>query len=468
MADTASARPNSLEIRALPSQLTFIALVLGIPFGIATTPWIFRDGDTGWQVAAGRWIMSHGQIPNTDPFSYTAAGHPWVAMEWLSEVIYAGAYGAAGYAGLATVVAAALIALHASVFFHLEKRAPTAMVAATLIMMDLVLAPFVLARPHVLAWPLIAGWTALLSSAAEKGRPPPLWTALILVVWTNLHASFPLAILIAGAIGVDALIAVRWSTVREWALFGGTSLVAVCLNANGIDGILQPFRTSSLGMLPLLAEWHRSSPYVTPFFFAVLLIAISALVWSRKRVPIGRLLLLLLLVGMALAHVRHQPVVAIVAACLLPPLWRSTGTQMPVPRWLLLGALPMLAFRMLWPLVLPENQANPRSLIAAVPADLKTKPVFNAYIFGGPLILAGIRPYIDGRAEIYGDDFVADYVRISRGDLNEFNRAVARYGIQWTMLPRSDTRLVDAIEKSGRWRRVYADGVGVIDVRSGS
>ena len=36
-------------------------------------------------------------------------------------------------------------------------------------------------------------------------------------------------------------------------------------------------------------------------------------------------------------------------------------------------------------------------------------PVFNDYDFGGYLIFSGIPTYIDGRAELYGQDFFSDY-----------------------------------------------------------
>ncbi|HEX5237044.1 MAG TPA: hypothetical protein VFW39_01090 [Sphingomicrobium sp.] len=453
------------SLRDLSSELIFIALVLGVPFGIATTPFVFRDGDTSWQIAAGEWIMRHAAIPRADPFSYTAAGHPWVAMEWLAELIYAAAFRSAGFAGVATIVAAALIAVHAIIFFYLERRVSRPMVAATLVMMDLVVTPFVMARPHLLSWPLIAGWTVLLLTAAEKGRPPPLWSVLILVVWTNLHASFPIALAIAGAIGLDALIAARWSTLRQWAFFGVASLIAVSLNANGVAGLLQPFRTSALGMLPLIGEWHRSTPHATPFFFAVFLLALVVLLWSRAHIPIGRSLLLLGLAVMALAHVRHQSLFAIVAACILPPLWQPKASPAQVPKWLLLGSLPLLAFRAVAPLNLPESEANPTALIAAIPPQLRTQPVFNSYIFGGPLILAGIRPYVDGRAEIYGDAFVTDYVNISSGNIAAFDRTVRRYGISWAIIRNSDSRLIRGMESSGAWHRIYGDSVGVIEVR---
>jgi hypothetical protein len=426
---------------------------------------MFRDGDVSWQVAAGQWILQHRQIPTTDPFSYTAFGHRWVAMEWLAQIIYGGAFNLDGYAGLAATVAGAVIALFAIIYFHLEKRASLFVVGLTLLIVAVVIAPFVLVRPHVLAWPLLAGWTILLSQAAEKGRPPSLWVTLLLVVWTNLHASFPLAILIEVAIAFDALASAGWSTLRPWLIFGLTSVVALMFNANGLAGVRQPFETTTSTMLPFIAEWHASTTNSTPEFFAAVIIGAGALLFSGVRVPIGRLVLVLVLLGMAFFHVRHQSFFIIVAACVLPPLASLQPATNHASRWLLIGAVPMLAFQAFTPLRPPEGSGNPRRLIAAIPADLRNRAVLNEYSFGGPLILAGVRPYIDGRAEIYGDDFVANYFKISAGDAGAFNDAVRRYGIQWTMLSRSQVSLIRNLEASGEWRRIYADEIGVIDVR---
>jgi hypothetical protein len=125
----------------------------------------------------------------------------------------------------------------------------------------------------------------------------------------------------------------------------------------------------------------------------------------------------------------------------------------------------MLAFKAWVPLLPPEGPANPRRLIAAIPAELRNRPVLNEYTFGGPLILNGIRPYIDGRTEIYGDAFVMNYFRIIDGDMRAFDDAVRRYGIEWTMLSPAQGKLIRNMESSGEWRRVYGDEVGVIDVR---
>src|SRR5438094_1374491 len=76
-------------------------------FGMTDSSFMFADGDTIWHVATGRWILAHGTIPATDPFSFSAAGHPWVTHEWLSEVLMALAYTISGWSGVMVLTAAA-------------------------------------------------------------------------------------------------------------------------------------------------------------------------------------------------------------------------------------------------------------------------------------------------------------------------------------------------------------------------
>ena len=95
---------------------------------------------------------------------------------------------------------------------------------------------------------------------------------------------------------------------------------------------------------------------------------------------------------------------------------------------------------------------------------MRTQAVFNGYNFGGPLILAGIKPYIDGRADMYGDAFVLEWWDIVSGDMPKFDRAVRKYDIRWTLLSPKEP-LVKQLDASPQWRRYYSDKVGVIHVR---
>src|SRR5579883_2553871 len=57
------------------------------------------DPDYWWHLATGRWMLAHGRVPFTDPFSYTHGGQTWYAHEWLSELVLGLADRIAGYSG---------------------------------------------------------------------------------------------------------------------------------------------------------------------------------------------------------------------------------------------------------------------------------------------------------------------------------------------------------------------------------
>jgi hypothetical protein len=54
---------------------------------------------------------------------------------------------------------------------------------------------------------------------------------------------------------------------------------------------------------------------------------------------------------------------------------------------------------------------------------------------------------------------------IQGGDTDRFKRAVRKYGIAWTLLP-PNNRLTRMLDASPDWRRIYADKVAVVHVRT--
>src|SRR5690242_2557609 len=112
-------RPVSLETRAastavpavarfLPSltDLAFLFPVIFIFVKLSGARTLLGDGDTGWHIRTGEWILAHGQVPSVDIFSYSRPGAPWFAWEWLWDVLAAILFRSWG---MAAVVAASLI-----------------------------------------------------------------------------------------------------------------------------------------------------------------------------------------------------------------------------------------------------------------------------------------------------------------------------------------------------------------------
>lgn len=460
--------------RPASSLLPMLVGVLLLPAALGSSWTIFNDGDVSWHIATGRWILEHGRLPTTDPFSFTWVGKAWVPIEWLAEVTYASAYRLAGYAGVSAVVTAALMALNAIVYFNARRWMPPLIAGvALLVVMDVVLIPMLLARPHLLAWPLLALWMWLMMRARERDRAPPLPAALLMTLWANLHGSFVFGLAIAAAFGLEALISSgdRVRAFRQWLIFGIACAVAVCINANGIEGALHPLTFTGLEMLPMINEWKPSSVSVTPFFFVTLAILLALLFWKRPRLHPVRWLLVAAFLAAAMYQARHQAMFMIVAAMILPEGF-AQGRERPADRSrtpLLIalgGAILLLAVRIAMPLLPPENETNPWKLIASVPPELRSQPVLNDYSFGGPLILAGIRPYIDGRGDMYGDRFVLTYGEIIRGNPKAFDEAVSRWNIRWVIVPHREKKFIAMLRQTSTWRPIRQNGVGVVFARS--
>ena len=455
-----------------PGEAAIVVAVLAIAAYLAFTPALLNDGDTSWHLAAGRYIIETGAVPHQDPFSFTFRGQPWTAHEWLAEVVMAGVFNLTNWGGLALLFSLAVAATLLMIGRELRRRLALRYLLLLLVGLFVVLAPNTLARPHVLAWPLLAGWTLLLVHARERRRAPPVAWAAQMLVWANLHASFIIGLGLAGVFTLEALLEERnpSRTVRNWAPFVVASAAAAFVTPHGLQGLLYPFQVSGLAVLPLISEWR---PTRLPDDFAFVIVgAVLALVTAMRwrRVGVVRLLLLAGLGWMAIDHSRHQALFAIVGSLAVlqrafPVGERETESgNRPIFAVLVIAVLTLAAARLAIPYQRGDSRTYPVSALAALPPVLKSRPVLNSYSFGGPLILHGIAPYIDGRADMYGDAFTLEHDRMIQGDIAAFRSAADRWHLRWTIL-QTGTPLIARLDREPGWRRIYADRWAVVHVR---
>jgi hypothetical protein len=121
----------------------------------------------------------------------------------------------------------------------------------------------------------------------------------------------------------------------------------------------------------------------------------------------------------------------------------------------------VLTARLALPEVRVDGPTAPITALAHVPATLRAQPVLNDYDFGGLLIFEGVRPYIDGRADMYGDAFVADDDAIQNASQAAMDRAIDHYRIRWAIL-RPGRPLAAALARTPGWKRTYADRYAVV------
>ena len=456
-----------------PTATNFAAIAALLGFAAATfAPQIFHDADTWWHLAAGKWILAHQTVPARDIFTYTFAGQPWSAHEWLAEVAMALAFLAAGWSGLHILFGLAFGAT-AWIMAHALRRRLDVTPALLVTVMGLAcVAGSLLARPHLLALPLLALWTASLIEAREQDRAPPLWLALVMLVWANLHGGFAFGLALAAALALEAIFASgdKSETLRQWGLFFGASVLAAIVTPQGLDGLLFPFRLLLMPGLASVGEWAPSDLIHLSPFPITLLAMLFVLATGKLRLSISRAALILALTYLALSHSRHVMLFGIAAPLLAAPAMATAWPGKPessrsgvVGAALALACLLLMA-RLMFPAERGEDRVSPVAALAAVPKSVRSEPVLNAYDYGGYLIFNGVEVFIDGRTDMYPTDFLNQDDRINAGDSAAIAAALSAHHVIWTIFPAASST-VKALDRLPGWHRLHADANAVVHVK---
>ena len=92
--------------------------------------------------------------------------------------------------------------------------------------------------------------------------------------------------------------------------------------------------------------------------------------------------------------------------------------------------------------------------------------IFNSYQFGGYLIARDIKPFIDGRAELYGEKFVMNFFHAVEGrKVDDLLRMLEDFRIEATLLA-ANSPAAQVLNHVQGWKRLYADEIAVVHVRT--
>ena len=444
---------------------------------------LLNDADSYWHIVVGRWIVDHWAFPTHDMFSFTFAGAPWIAKEWLSQVLYAGAEAVAGWPGmvvLAAACAALAFALLTRILLRDLKPAHALLFVAVAFLLA---APHITARPHALAYPVMVAFVAGLVRAADDRRAPSLWLLPLMALWANLHGGFTFGIMMVGALGLDAIVSApsetRLRTAAQWVGFGLATLAAGCITPYGWQSMLVTVRILGLGpALSIIGEWQAADFSHFGSLEAVLLLGTGFALWRGVTLPPVRIVILLGLVHMALSADRSAEILGLIAPLVIArPLASQIAAiraepQQGASRRLVAGAAAMLivlAVPVTFALSAAFHYApNPRITPSAAVAALKKAdagPILNQYDFGGYLVYEGIPTFIDGRTELYGGAFFDRYIRaVTLQDPASLERLLDKYKIKATLL--APGMPANAwLDRLPGWHRLYADDIAVVHIR---
>jgi hypothetical protein len=451
------------------------------------------DGDTGWHIRTGQYILQTHSVPTKDLFSFSRPGAPWFAWEWLTDVIYALLYQAAGLKAI-VLMAGAMIGVFATAIlrYTLWRGANVLVAAFTTLLAVGGSSMHFLARPHLFTLVFLPLCLWLLEADRRKNTPW-LWALIpVTALWTNLHGGFVVFLACLGllvvAYAIDAALGVaRGPEIRRYAgLLLGCSLASLVnpygvrlhvhiweyLRADWIKDVVQEFE----------APTFRSEAQLQ--FEILLLAGLITCGFLLRRRMFAETLWLIFLANASLTSIRHAPLLAAVAAPLIASeiseWWgiAVAGAKKSAAVRVLyqLGAdlRPGFLRTSLWPILLIVT-------LAALDAPLKWPRDFPAVMFPtsmvhqhaelvasgrlltpdqwGDYIIYTFYPrqkvYVDGRSDFCGEKLGREYLHLMQGAY-DWRQIVDRNAFDVALLP-VDWPLASMLKMDPSWRVVQDD-----------
>jgi hypothetical protein len=492
---TSAATPHAAVADRRAAVLLAGAIVLFAAIGVFSP---LADPDLPWHLATGEWVMAHGAVPRTDPFSHTFAGQPWRATDWAADTLLAALNRAGGLPALYAATAVLVVLIMAIPVLRM-RRAPLVSVllaTATLMLIYGAAAFRFTVRPQTFMM-LFAGLEVLLfeRAAAPGGRRWAWLVPPLLVVWSNIHASSFIGCALLGAYCAGRLFALRrgpWNAakgeVATWIGVGVTGLVAVFVAPDPFGRLVaaqDTFFTSYFAHR--ISEW-KPPPVAwlwgPPGILGAL--ALAGFVADRRRVQAWELLVHGLTAWLAIRALRFVPLVALVsgpagyahlAAALARRGWPGAsrrGARLDRGGAVLVVAVAFfvafgldVAHPWLSEVRRPRTGLSPEvypvGAAEFVARERLQGNMYNSFNFGGYLIrrlAPAQKVFVDGRlTTVYSVPFLQDVIGMDPAAWQPF---FARYQIAYAVIEHDVlSALLDA---HPGWALVYFDDVASVYV----
>ncbi|MGE5245441.1 MAG: hypothetical protein ACM3SQ_14550 [Betaproteobacteria bacterium] len=403
------------------------------------------QSDTWWQLRAGEAMWHSHRVMLHDEFTYTVAGRSWPNHEWLTQVLFYGAYRIGGMPLLTLLCAAAVTAAWA--FVVLLTPGPPLLRVAIVGAAAMSSSPGWSLRPQVLTLAMCAATLWILVRRRPLCLLPPLF-----LVWANLHG----AVALGGVLIVAAWLAAavtRSETISRLTVVGALCLVATAVTPLGASLWLDV--PASLARLHAynVSEWR--APQLNSLVHLPLWLGAAATftlaVVRRRRLQSSEMLTLvgatMLMFVLATRSERNIPPFLVCAAPTIATLLtvdaeRRRSRFEPAHRGYLhaaalaacaLAAGLFVAFT--WRTAPPRLEWNP--VAPSIVAAIRSCPgrLYNRYDEGGYLIwfMRDRKVFIDNRQDPFPEDLVLQHIRVEQ--TGDYRAMFDRYDIDCSLTP---------------------------------
>lgn len=483
-----------MTVKRLFATLFIIAIFV---MGIRET----LDPDMWWHLRTGEHILREG-LPDQDLFSFTVPEHNWITHEWLSQLSMWSLYQMLGLPGL--IIAFSL--LITVTFWLLYRCSPGKPYLSAFVSLLAALTSAVVwgVRPQIFNLLFTAAFVYIVERVKDRTLDgKALWLLPFLtLLWANFHSGYLLGIvLLSTYVTGEALQRLSrskdernltWPLIRRLALAAAAGLLLAAVNPNGFELWIYPFLTlGSPAMQSAILEWRSPDfhqAYIWPFA-AMMAIGVTSLIFSARRTTWTEFLLFVGTAAAGLLSARHIPLFAVVTAPTISrhllsmiegtsaaSLFSGGKETLPVSRLFAVLNWSIVVVALIAAATWTATKINNNEQVIAqnypVSAvdflyenNLDEARGFNSYNWGGYLIWRKLPVFIDGRADVYGDDFLFYYLQTYNLG-SDWQAPLDDFDVEYILMERNSP-LTNLLDVHDNWEEIYADEIAQIFVRSG-
>ena len=456
------------------------------------------DGDTGWHIRTGEYILAHHAVPAQDLFSFSKAGQPWFAWEWLTDVLFAVLFKVGGLKAIVLFGGAMIAAFATIVLRYAVWRGANALIAACVCLLAVGGSSMhFLARPHLFTLLLLPACLWLVE-ADRRSNTRLLWLLVpVTMLWANLHGGFLvfiacLVLLVAGS-GVEALVGrPRWPSVRRYSVLLSGCSIATLFNPYGIGLHVHIVQYLRADWIKNLVQEFQAPTFRSEGQFQYELLLVGGLILAGlllRKQRITEALWLLFLAHSSLTSLRHAPLYAAVAAPLiaseLSTWWKTVASERKkssvlhilhqlgedlTPNFarntvwpaLVILALVFVDAPLKWPRDFP-SEAFPIAMVHENAQLLESARLLTTDQWGDYIIFSFYprqRVFIDGRSDFYGESLGTEYLHLLQGAY-DWQTILSRWRFDAALLP-VDWPLVQMLKLDPSWQVIKDDSHAIL------
>lgn len=474
---------KTLHVAVILSLFTVAAVIEALHCSSLSS---FSNADIWWHLRSGLWILHNHALPHSGLFSQSP-DQPWIAVSWLYEVKLAVWYELLGLGSIPVFLMFFKAALAVVTFLLAGGTRGNFWPAVALSAVAQYIVGAVPPLPAYGSILLFGVALLLLFESRRSGRLRPLfWLPPIFLVWANLHIQFVygvavlllfMLVLVFESVTSTAKAATEKAGLTA-ALIAALSLVATVITPYFYHPYGVFFSTAFSIANSYLPDFHAPRFHQSQDYLLLLLVmfAFFALGIRRSRDPFQ----IALLAGCALLSFRSQRDLWLVTLAAVAVIGNvrasreSEGTSQPSlsNRSLLLAAALSIAIlivvavlripRSADTLLTKAGQNYPVAACNYIREHRLPQPLFNAFEWGGFLTwyLPEYPVAIDGRTDLYGDDFVIEYSKVMNADA-PYKEFPALAGAHTILLPHSAI-MAEALSTVPGFKVAYSDNVATV------